>query len=485
MKNLIPTEASEQAKQTSRRWFIEQCGVGMGALAMNQLLAQAGYASTPHSAIANPQSVNPLAPKKTHHPAKIKNIIYLFQAGAPSHLEIFDNKPQLTKFNGTLPPPELLKGYRAAFINPNSTLLGPKFKFAKYGQSGAELTDLVPHLSTVVDDICIVKSMVTDAFNHAPAQLMMNTGSMIFGRPSFGSWTIYGMGSESQDLPAYIVFSTGAKGPSGGNSNWGSGFLPTVYSGVQFRNVGDPVLYLSNPRGVDDKLQRDSLDSINKLNKMRLDVVGDPEIATRINSFETALKMQKVAPEVMDLTKEPKHILEMYGAEPGKPSYANSVLMARRLVEKGVRFVQIFHEAWDQHGNLTKDITKNCKDTDQASAALVKDLKQRGMLDDTLVIWGGEFGRTPMVQGGDDGRDHHPNAFTMWFAGGGMKRGVTIGATDDLGFNVVEDKVHVHDLHATLLHQLGFDHEKLTYRFQGRDFRLTDVSGLVQHKLLA
>ena len=485
MKNLIPSEASEQAKQTSRRWFIEQCGVGMGALAMNQLLAQAGYAATPQSAITNPKSDNPLAPKTTHHPAKIKNIIYLFQAGAPSHLEIFDNKPQLTKFNGTLPPPELLKGYRSAFINPNSTLLGPKFKFAKYGQSGAELTDLVPHLSTVVDDICIVKSMVTDAFNHAPAQLMMNTGSMIFGRPSFGSWTIYGMGSESQDLPAYVVFSTGAKGPSGGNSNWGSGFLPTVYSGVQFRNVGDPVLYLSNPRGVDERLQRDTLDSVNKLNKMRLDIVGDPEIATRINSFETAFKMQKVAPEVMDLTKEPKHILEMYGAEPGKPSYANSVLMARRLVEKGVRFVQIFHEAWDQHGNLTKDITKNCKDTDQASAALVKDLKQRGMLDDTLVIWGGEFGRTPMVQGGDDGRDHHPNAFTMWFAGGGMKRGVTIGATDDLGFNVVEDKVHVHDLHATLLHQLGFDHEKLTYRFQGRDFRLTDVSGLVQNKLLA
>ena len=473
MKNL--NQSTEQKTNTSRRWFIEQCGVGMGALALNQLLSNAGYAAT---------SDNPLAPKKTHHPAKIKNVIYLFQAGAPSHLEIFDNMPQLTKFNGTLPPPELLKGYRAAFINPNSTLLGPKFKFAKYGKSGAELTDLVPHLATIADDICIVKSMVTDAFNHAPAQLLMNTGSMIFGRPSFGAWTIYGMGSESQDLPAYVVFSTGSKGTSGGNSNFGSGFLPTVYSGVQFRNVGDPVLYLSNPRGVDDRLQRDSLDAINKLNKMRLDVVGDPEIATRINSFETAFKMQKVAPEVMDLTKEPKHILEMYGAEPGKPSYANSVLMARRLVEKGVRFVQIFHEAWDQHGNLTRDITKNCKDTDQASAALVKDLKQRGMLDETLVIWGGEFGRTPMVQGGDDGRDHHPNAFTMWFAGGGMKPGVTIGATDELGFNVVEDKVHVHDLHATLLHQLGFDHEKLTYRFQGRDFRLTDVSGIVQKKLL-
>jgi Protein of unknown function (DUF1501) len=464
----------DQKDQISRRWFLEQCGVGMGALALNQLLAQSGYAAD-----------NPLAPKKPHFAPKAKNVIYLFMAGAPSHLEMFDNKPQLAKFNGTLPPPELLKGYRAAFINPNSTLLGPKFKFAKHGQVGAELSELLPHTAKIVDDITIVKSMVTDAFNHAPGQLMMNTGSMIFGRPSFGAWSVYGLGTESQDLPAFVAFSTGRKGPSAGNSCWGSGFLPTVYQGVQFRNVGDPVLYLSNPRGVDETLQRDSLDTINKLNKMRLDVTGDPEIATRINSFETAFKMQKVAPEVTDLSKEPKHILEMYGAEPGKPSFANTVLMARRLVEKGVRFVQIMHEAWDQHGSLTKDIAINCKETEQACAALVTDLKQRGMLDDTLVIWGGEFGRTPMVQGGDDGRDHHPNAFTMWMAGGGIKRGQVVGATDDLGFNVVEDRVHVHDLHATLLHLLGFDHEKLTYRFQGRDFRLTDVHGIVQKKLLA
>ncbi|MEO6726851.1 MAG: DUF1501 domain-containing protein, partial [Blastocatellia bacterium] len=294
-----------------------------------------------------------------------------------------------------------------------------------------------------------------------------------------------GLGSEAESLPAFVVFSTGAKGPSGGNSCWGSGFLPTVYQGVQFRNVGDPVLYLSNPRGVDDKLQRDSLDTINKLNQMRLDTVGDPEIATRINSFELAYKMQTSAPELMDISKEPKHVLEMYGAEPGKPSFANTALMARRLVEKGVRFVQIYHEAWDQHGSLVKGLTDNCKATDQACAALVKDLKQRGMLKDTLVIWGGEFGRTPMVQGGSDGRDHHPNAFTMWMAGGGLKPGITLGESDDLGFNVVKDRVHVHDLHATLLHQLGFDHEKLTYRFQGRDFRLTDVAGLVVDKLLA
>jgi hypothetical protein len=472
-------QTAKLKRKGARRWFIEQCGVGMGAFALNHLLASAGYAATQGAD-------NPLAPKKPHFAPKARNVIFLFMAGAPSHLEMFDYKPQLAKFDGTLPPPELLKGYRAAFINPNSQLLGPKFKFAKYGRCGAELSELIPHTAGIVDDIAIVRSMVTDAFNHAPGQLMMNTGSQIFGRPSMGAWAIYGLGSEAKDLPAFVVFSTGSKGPSGGNSCWGSGFLPTVYQGVQFRNVGDPVLYLSNPRGIDEKLQRDSLDTINKLNRMRLDVTGDPEIATRINSFEMAFKMQSSAPELMDISKEPKHILEMYGAEPGKASFANSVLMARRLVERGVRFVQIYHEAWDQHGNLVKDITKNCKDTDQASAALVKDLKQRGMLKDTLVVWGGEFGRTPMVQGGtNDGRDHHPNAFTMWLAGGGVKTGVTIGGTDELGFNAVEDRVHVHDLHATILHLLGFDHEKLTYRFQGRDFRLTDVHGLVVDKLLA
>ncbi len=468
----------ENASHVSRRWFIEQCGVGMGAFALHHLLASNGYAQSK-------PGDNPLAPRKPHFAPKVKNVIFLFMGGAPSHLEMFDNKPQLAKFDGTLPPPDLIKGYRAAFINPNSTLLGPKFKFARHGQCGAELSELLPHTARIVDDIAIVKSMVTDAFNHAPAQLMMNTGSMIFGRPSMGSWVTYGMGSESQDLPGFVAFSTGKKGPSAGNSCWGSGFLPTVYQGVQFRTGGDPVLYLSNPRGVDETLQRDSLDTINKLNRMRMDVVGDPEIATRINSFEMAFRMQKVAPEVMDISKEPKHILEMYGAEPGKSSFANTALLARRLVERGVRFIQIHHESWDQHGSLVKDIKQNCLDTDQASAALINDLKQRGMLKDTLVIWGGEFGRTPMVQGGNDGRDHHPNAFTMWMAGGGIKPGITIGATDELGFNVTEDRVHIHDLHATILHLLGFDHEKLTYRFQGRDFRLTDVHGLLVDKLLA
>ncbi len=456
-----------------RRWFLEQCGVGLGAAALTSLCAEAAV------------NANPLAPKKPHHEAKAKRVIYLFMAGAPSHLEMFDYKPQLAKFDGTLPPADLLKGYRAAFINPNSKLLGPKFKFSKHGQNGAELSELLPHLSTVVNDIAILKGMQTDAFNHAPGQLLMNTGSQQFGRPSMGAWVTYGLGAETQDLPAFVVFSSGKKGPSGGNSCWGSGFLPTVHQGVQFRGSGDPVLYLSNPKGVDAELQRDSLDAVKQMNQMRLDTVGDPEIATRISSFEMAFRMQSSAPELMDISKEPKHILEMYGAEPGKPSFANNCLLARRLVERGVRFVQLFHEAWDQHGNLVKDIQVNCKDTDQACTALVKDLKQRGMLDDTLVIWGGEFGRTPMVQGGSDGRDHHPNAFTMWMAGGGVKPGTVMGETDELGFNVVKEKVHVHDLHATIMHLLGFDHTKLTYKFQGRNYRLTDVHGELVKRLLA
>jgi len=463
----------------ARRWFLRDCGVGLGAIALADLLAQ--------TAGASPAARNddPLAPKMPHFAAKAKRVVFLFMAGAPSHLELFDYKPQLAKYDGTLPPPNLIEGYRAAFINPSSKLLGPKFEFAKHGQCGAEIGELLPHLATVVDDIAIVKGMATDAFNHAPAQIMMNTGFQQFGRPSFGAWTLYGLGSESRELPGFIVLQSGSKGPSGGNGNWGSGFLPTVYQGVPFRAAGDPVLYLSNPRGIDAAAQRDSLDTLGKLNKMRLDAVGDPEIATRINSFEMAYRMQASAPELMDLRREPQRVLEMYGAEPGKPSFAANCLLARRLLERGVRFVQLFHEAWDQHGNLKRDLKKNCLDTDKASAALVKDLKQRGLLDDTLVIWGGEFGRTPMVQGGgDDGRDHHPNAFTMWLAGGGVKPGLTLGRTDDFGFNVVEDRVHVHDLHATLLHLLGFDHTKLTFRFQGRDFRLTDVHGKLVEKLL-
>jgi hypothetical protein len=459
----------------ARRWFLQQCGVGLGAIGLADLLADRATAATKD---------DPLAPKKPHFAAKVKNVIFLFMAGGPSHLELFDNKPGLAKWDGKLPPAELLKGYRAAFINPNSKLLGPKFKFARHGKSGAELSELLPQLATVADDLCIVKSMRTDAFNHAPAQIFLSTGSEQFGRPSLGAWTLYGLGSESRDLPGFVVFSTGGKGPSGGNSNWGSGFLPTVYQGTEFRTGADPVLYLSNPRGVDRELQKDTLDGLTTLNRMRLDEVGDPEIRTRINSFEMAFRMQTAAPEVMDISKEPKHVLEMYGAEPGKASFANTCLLARRLVEKGVRFVEIVHESWDQHGGLVSGLKKNCQDTDRASAALVKDLKRLGLLGDTLVLWGGEFGRTPMVQGGSDGRDHHPNCFTMWLAGGGVKSGVTIGESDEFGFNTTADTVHVHDLNATILHLLGFDHTRLTYRFQGRDFRLTDVHGNVMKKML-
>lgn len=468
----------ELGREITRRWFMQDCGVGLASAAMCSLLGV-------NSAAGAPTANNPLLPKQPHFAPKAKRVIFLFMAGAPSHLELFDNKPELTKWDGKLPPPELLQGYRAAFINPNSKLLGPKFKFAKHGQCGAELSELLPHLATVVDDITIIKSLATDAFNHAPGQIMMNTGAQQFGRPSMGAWTLYGLGSESQDLPGFVVFSSGKKGPSGGNSNWGCGFLPTVYQGVLFRGGGEPVLYLSNPRGVDNDVQRESLDTIKQLNEVRLGATGDPEIAARINAFEMAFKMQSSAPDLMNLANEPKHILEMYGAQPGASSFANNCLLARRLVERGVRFVQLFHEAWDHHGGLVSGLKNECGSTDQASAALIKDLKQRGMLDDTLVIWGGEFGRTPMVQGGNDGRDHHPNAFTMWMAGGGMKPGVTFGGTDEFGFNAVQDRVHVHDLHATIMHLLGFDHERLTFRFQGRDFRLTDVHGKVVKQILA
>lgn len=459
--------AFQQQRLTARRWFMQQCGIGLGSVALTSLLSE--------NAAARESDARSIALPRPHFPAKAKNVIFLFMAGAPSHLELFDNKPQLARFDGTLPPAELLKGYRAAFINPNSKLLGPKFKFARHGQCGAELSELLPHLARVVDDIAIVKSMVTDGFNHAPAQIQMSTGSLQFGKPSLGAWTLYGLGSESQNLPGFVVFSTGKKGPSGGSANWGSGFLPTVHQGVEFRTTGDPVLYLSNPNGVDDRLQRESLDLINSLNRDHLAVSGDPEIATRISAFEMAYRMQASAPEVMDLSREPKHVLDMYGAKPGEPSFANTCLLARRLVQQGVRFVEIFHEAWDQHGNLVNDLRKNCKDTDQACAALIQDLKQQGLLDETLIIWGGEFGRTPMVQGGSDGRDHHPNAFTMWLAGGGIKGGVTLGASDDFGFNATEDRVHVRDLHATILHLLGFNHKLLSFPFQGLDQRITGV----------
>ncbi|MEN9635319.1 MAG: hypothetical protein RL077_3723 [Verrucomicrobiota bacterium] len=482
--NLAEEFRLAQARQLSRRWFLHDCGVGLAGIALNRLLSRDAIASTPPTT-GEAGTANPLAAKKSHFPAKAKQVIYMFQAGAPSHLELFDPKPELKKRDGQLPPADLLKNYRAAFIKPNSALLGPKYAFAPHGQSGMELSELLPYTAGIADDICLVRSVQTDAVNHAPAQILMNTGSQQFGRPSLGAWSLYGLGSTSTELPGYVVL-TSAKGTSGGASNYGCGFLPTVYGGIPFRSSGDPVLYLSNPKGIDAQAQRSSLDTLHRLNELALVAAGDPEIAARIQAYEMAYQLQTSAPELMDLSQEPAHILELYGiTDIKKANYARNCLVARRLIERGVRFVQLFHEAWDQHGDLTKAIKRNTEDTDRASAALVKDLKQRGLLDDTLVVWGGEFGRTPMVQGGNDGRDHHNRAFSMWLAGGGLKRGHVHGETDDLGFNVVRDPVHVHDLNATILHLLGFDHTRLTFRFQGRDYRLTDVHGQIVAGILA
>ena len=473
---------SEYARLLTRRWFFRQCGVGLGSIALASLLE----ADKTFGAAAV-KAADPLAAKPPHFKPKAKRVIYLFMAGAPSQLDLFDYKPALAKYNGKPVPQEVVMGQKYAFIKPDAALFATDFKFAKHGQCCAELSEALPHLAEVVDEIAIVKSMTTDAFNHAPGQVLMQTGSTQFGRPCFGSWVLYGLGSEAQNLPGFVVLNS-AGGLSGGASLYGSGFLPTVYSGVPFRKTGDPVLFLSNPAGITDKMQRRTLDLIKQLNQEHLNAVGDPEIATRINSFEMAYRMQSSAPELTDVSKESPETLKSYGVEPGKPSFAMNCLLARRLIERGVRFVQLFHEGWDHHSEVHKGVTEQAGKTDQASAALIKDLKQRGLLEDTLVLWGGEFGRTPMVESNPDagrklGRDHHPQSFTMWLAGGGIKPGITVGETDEFGFHVVKGKVHVHDLHATLLHLLGFDHTKLTYRFQGRDFRLTDVEGEVVNAL--
>ena len=477
----------EILKAITRRHFFRQSGLGLGSIALSSLLNDNLFAQR------TGQDESLLVPKAPHYTPRAKNIIFLFMAGAPSQLDMFDHKPKLNEWNARKIPQEIIQGERFAFIEGVPELLGSPHQFHRYGQSGGEVSDLLPHLSEVVDDIAIVRSLYTNQFNHAPAQIFMNTGHQLIGRPSMGSWLMYGLGSESSDLPGFVVLISGSGQPDGGKSCWSSGFLPTLHQGVEFRSQGDPVLFVSNPEGMDDALRRRSLDALKDLNQMQLDQVGDPEIATRIEAFEMAYRMQTSVPELTDISLEPESIHELYGTEPGKTSFSNNCLLARRLVERGVRFVQLFHRGWDHHGtskdsDIVTGLGHLCRQTDQGAAALIKDLKQRGLLDETLVVWGGEFGRTPMNEKRNGspflGRDHHPRAFSMWLAGGGIKPGITLGQTDELGYNVVEDRVHVHDLHATALHLMGLDHRLLTYKFQGREFRLTDVHGELVEKLL-
>jgi hypothetical protein len=475
-------------QESTRRHFFQNCRVGLGAIALSELLRSGGpsvtAATEPLGAVAGSRGL--------HHPAQAKAVIFLFMAGGPSQLELFDFKPKLQQYHGQVIPESYVKGKRFAFIKPDAKLLGTDRTFARHGESGAEVSELLPHFSKIVDDVCLIKSMKTDVFNHGPAKLFMNTGSPQFmGRPSMGAWVTYGIGSESQNLPGFVVLQSGPRGPRGGAPLWASGFLPSSYQGVPLRSGKEPILNLSSPPGVSSDRQAEFVETVNRLNAERLAAVGDAEIATRIAQYEMAYRMQSSAPELMDLSQETQSTLQQYGAEPGKPSFANNCLLARRLVERGVRFVQLYHTDWDHHGNagteLGVSLEARCREVDQPMAALVNDLKQRGLLDQTLVIWGGEFGRTPQGEDREDlrGRDHHVEAFSMWLAGGGIRGGQTIGETDEIGYYTVADRVHVHDLHATVLHLLGIDHLKLVYRFQGRNYRLTDVAGEVVQKLIA
>jgi hypothetical protein len=467
----------------TRRHFFHDCGVGIGAMALGSMLSRDSQAAPD-----KPPRRDPLAPKKPHFKPKARAVIYLFMAGAPSQLELFEPKPELNKLNGQKVPESFTQGKRFAFIKGDAKLLGSVRKFAKYGQCGMDLSELVPHHRDIVDDVCWLRGMKTDVFNHGPAKCFVNTGSPQFGRPSMGSWVTYGIGSESDSLPGFVVLQSGPRGPRGGAALYSSGFLPSVHQGVPFLKGSSPILDLAPPPGYDAKRQKEFTDAVRDLNKLRLQETGDPEIETRIAAYEMAYRMQSAAPELMDLSKETKETLDLYGVTAGKPSFAANCLLARRLVERGVRFIQLYHTDWDHHGgslDLTKPLEQICKEVDRPCAALVKDLKRRGLLDETLVVWGGEFGRTPMGESRETiGRDHHIDAYTMWMAGGGVKRGFTYGQSDEIGYNVVENPVHVHDLQATVLHLLGLEHTRLTFRFQGRDYRLTDVHGNVVRQLL-
>lgn len=483
------SSAEHHLQDTTRRHFFSQCGMGIGSIALASLMAERGLSAAAREAA---QAAGPGLPMKGNFPARAKNVIFLFMAGGPSQLELFDYKPVLQKLNGQPIPQSYIEGKRFAFMGSSHgvKLLGTRKEFKQRGQSGTWVSEMLPHTAGIADDISVVTTCQTTLFNHAPAKLFMNTGSGQFGRPSMGSWVTYGIGSESSDLPGFVVLQSGPRGPRGGAVNWGSGFLPTTYQGVPLRSQGEPILNLSTPESVSADSQRRVIDAVRSMNMQRLVATGDAEIQTRINAYEMAYRMQSSAPELTDIRGESKATLDLYGVDPTQPSFARNCLLARRLVERGVRFVQLYHTNWDSHGGkgetLEDDFPKVVHEIDQGCAALIRDLKARGLLEETLVVWGGEFGRTPMGENREKtGRNHHIDAFTMWFAGGGIKPGQTYGKTDELGFDGVEQKAHVHDLHATILHLLGLDHEKLTFKFQGRDFRLTDVHGEILHGLLA
>jgi len=474
----------ENIQNLTRRHFLKD--IGLGSIALTTLMEPTITASP---------TVNPMRVKPAHTKPKAKRIIYLHMTGSPPNLDLYDYKPELVKRDGQNCPNEFLKDRRFAFTTGIPKLMGTRRQFAQYGESGLWLSDAIPNFRSMADEMCMIRSMYTDQFNHAPAELMVYTGSPRSGRPSMGSWVTYGLGSENENLPGFVVLISSGVQPNGGNNSYGSGFLPSVYQGIQCRSKGDPVLYTSNPPGVDRSVRRQSLDTLQRLNELQAKEMGHPETLTRIAQYELAFRMQVSVPEVMDISREPDKILEAYGAEPGRTSLANNCLLARRLVESGVRFVQLFDWGWDFHGtgpdeDIRDGLTRKCATMDKPILALINDLKSRGLLDETLIVWGGEFGRTPFREGRTSngeilGRDHYPDCYSMWMAGGGVKSGLTYGKTDELGFSITENPVHVHDLQATILHLLGLDHEKLTFRFQGRDYRLTDVHGEVIHDLVA
>ena len=496
IKKLLEEKNTANAKLNSRRHFLKDCTLGLGGIALGSLLGSCFSGKESLHVSGAERLLNPLLPSAPPFLPKVKSVIYLHMVGAPSQLELFDYKPELVKLNNKLCPESLLKGKKFAFIRGVPKMLGPQAVFSKEGESGNWVSNHLPHFKKIIDEVAFLKAVHTDQFNHGPAQTFMFTGSARLGRPSLGSWVTYGLGSENANLPGFVVLTSGGAAPDAGKSVWGNGFLPSVYQGVHCRSKGDPVLYLSDPKGVNRSLKQKLIKSINDINLKEHEKFNDPEVLTRINQYEMAYKMQVSVPEVMDINNEPEYIHEMYGVKPGEESFANNCLLARKMVEKGVRFVQLYDYGWDAHGDLestslTAGFLKKCQMMDRPVAALILDLKQRGLLDDTLVIWGGEFGRTPMQENRIGvgnlfvGRDHQGDAFTMWMAGGGIKKGLVHGKTDELGYTGIEGRVSVHDIHATILHLLGFDHEEFTYQFQGRPFRLTDVEGRVINEILS